>query len=383
MQRLVVLREEMFGNFQKRIISWALTCLAAMVVLGFIVAVFALGAKFLAAFSAVVWPLAIAMILSLLLQPICDFFEKKFKFTRGLSVASLFILILLAAAGLAFLVIPLCVREIADFLGQLPVLWERATTRFPELEAWASESFTRENIREYLSRNAAVPGQIKSALAAWVPRLKVFFQKSGILFGQIAAAASIPIYLYYLMSERRDLIGVVERESKEIFSGRVSRDIAFLVRQFRDILIAFFRGQVVIGLLYGMILALGFGVLGIPGGVPIGLAIGLMNIIPYFGTLIGLSLILPLAFLSGGIWLAVGALAAFCAAQLIESYFLTPRIMGKRTGLHPMVIMVAIFFWATAFDGVLGMVLAVPLTAFFVVFWRLFKEHYLPSIVNR
>ncbi|MBQ7331879.1 MAG: AI-2E family transporter [Opitutales bacterium] len=373
----------MFGNFQKRIISWALTCLAAMVVLGSLGGVFVLGAKFLSAFSAVVWPLAIAIILSLLLQPVCDFFEKEFKFPRGLSVASLFVLVVLAAAGLAFLLIPLCVREVGDFLGHIPVLWERAMARFPELDAWVNEYFRRENIREMLAQSAAVPGQVKALLAAWLPHIKALLQKSGVLFGQIAAAASIPIYLYYLMAERRDLIGIVERESKAVFSERVAQDIAFLVRQFRDILIAFFRGQVVIGLLYGVILAAGFGALQIPGGILIGLAIGLMNIVPYLGTLVGLSLILPLAFLSGGIWLAAGALAAFCVAQLIESYFLTPKIMGKRTGLHPMVIMVAIFFWATALDGVLGMVLAVPLTAFFVVFWRLFKERYLPSIVHR
>ena len=138
-----------------------------------------------------------------------------------------------------------------------------------------------------------------------------------------------------------------------------------------------------IGLLYGVILAVGFAVLRIPGGVLIGFIVGLMNIVPYLGTLVGLSLILPIAFLSGGIWLAVGALIVFCIAQLVESYYLTPKIMGKRTGLHPMIIMVAIFFWGTALDGVLGMVLAVPLTAFFVVFWRLFKTRYLPSIIEK
>ena len=53
--------------------------------------------------------------------------------------------------------------------------------------------------------------------------------------------------------------------------------------------------------------------------------------------------------------------------------------MGERTGLHPVTIIVAIFFWGTAFDGILGMLLAIPLTAFFVTAWRLAKHKYLPS----
>lgn len=373
----------MFSSFQKRIIAWALTCLAGMVVVGFVVGSVALGAKFLSAFSSVVWPLAIAVILSLLLQPVCEFLENRFRFPRPLSAATLFALIAAVAAGIAFLAVPLCVREAGTLLKHLPVLWEHAMDRFPALAEWIDENFRREHIRESIAQTAAVPGQLKALLATWLPRLQTLAQKSGALFGQVAAAAAIPIYLYYLVSERRDFIGIIEAESKAVFSERAAQDIAFLARQFRDILIAFFRGQVVIGFLYGLILAVGFGLLRIPGGIIIGMGIGMMNIVPYLGTLVGLSLILPLAFLSGGIWLALGAFAVFCAAQLTESYFLTPKIMGSRTGLHPMVIMIAIFFWANALDGLLGMVLAVPLTAFFVVFWRLFKERYLPSIVRR
>ena len=67
--------------------------------------------------------------------------------------------------------------------------------------------------------------------------------------------------------------------------------------------------------------------------------------------------------------------------QLIESYLLTPRIMGDRTGLHPVAIIVAIFFWGSALGGILGMILAIPLTAFLVVFWRMVKEKYIQEWV--
>ncbi len=74
-------------------------------------------------------------------------------------------------------------------------------------------------------------------------------------------------------------------------------------------------------------------------------------------------------------------LAVFAAVQLVEGYLLTPKIMGDRTGLHPMVIIVAVFFWGTALNGIMGMILAIPLTAFLVVFWRLAREKYVHEVV--
>jgi len=110
----------------------------------------------------------------------------------------------------------------------------------------------------------------------------------------------------------------------------------------------------------------------------LGLSLGILNIVPYLGTIIGLSIALPLAFLQpdGGMPLVGLVLLVFVIVQNIEGWFLTPRIMGEQTGLHPVMIIVAIFFWGTAFNGILGMILAVPLTAFFVTAWRLAKHKY-------
>ena len=92
---------------------------------------------------------------------------------------------------------------------------------------------------------------------------------------------------------------------------------------------------------------------------------------------------LPLAYFQqgGGTFLVVAVLVVFSIVQLIESYLLTPKIMGQRTGLHPLAIMVAIFFWGSALQGILGMILAIPLTAFLVVFWRLAREKYIGELV--
>jgi predicted PurR-regulated permease PerM len=129
----------------------------------------------------------------------------------------------------------------------------------------------------------------------------------------------------------------------------------------------------------GVLLALGFTIIGLKFGLFIGLMLGILNIVPYLGTIIGLSIALPLAFLqpAGGVNLVGLVLLVFVIVQNIEGWYLTPKIMGHRTGLHPVTIIVAIFFWGTALGGILGMILAIPLTAFFVTAWRLLKRKYL------
>ncbi len=109
----------------------------------------------------------------------------------------------------------------------------------------------------------------------------------------------------------------------------------------------------------------------------------MLNIIPYLGSIAGLAVALPLAFFGdAGSILRVGlVVVVFSVVQAIEGNFLTPKIMGDRTGLHPALIIFAVFFWGVALDGILGMILAIPLTAFAVVFWRLLKKKYITEVV--
>ena len=133
----------------------------------------------------------------------------------------------------------------------------------------------------------------------------------------------------------------------------------------------------------GILYAIGFSIVGLKYGFVLGLMLGFLNIVPYLGAMIGLATTIPLAYFQpgGGLGLVVAVLAVISVVQLIESYLLTPRIMGDRTGLHPLTIIVAIFFWGSALGGISGMILAIPLTAFLVSFWRLAKEKYIPELV--
>lgn len=373
------MKGKMFSPIQKKLISGAVTGLALLVLIALVVGAIVMAAKFIAVFNTVIWPLVIASLLALFLQPVCDFLEKRLHFPRPVAIFSIFILLVLCLAGILFWLVPVIIRQLTELVHHIPALWAQLLENCPAFADWIEERLEDGGIIERIRENQQLGAHLKTLATAALPKLQQIWVKAEGLFSQIVAAAVIPIYFYYLINERHDLIGKFENEFSALIPRKIASDIAFLMRQFRDIVIAFFRGQFIVVTCYGIILATGFFISGLPGALLFGLALGYLNMIPYFGTVVGLCVILPFAFFSGGIWMLVAVIVVFCVAQLAEAYWLTPKIMDRHTGLHPMAIMISIFFWAIALDGILGMILAVPLTAFFVVFWRLIKERYLPE----
>lgn len=213
---------------------------------------------------------------------------------------------------------------------------------------------------------------------------------SGLLgfFAQMTYLAVIPIYLFYFLGSNRNLIDELEKELG-FLSDSVKEDVVFLIREFVGILVSFFRGQLLIGVLMGVGYAIGFSFSGLKFGITLGLLFGLLNIVPYLGSIVGIVTALLVAYLQPagiaetGEWsVLIGCGISFAVVQLIESYYLTPRIMGKQTGLHPVVVMVSIFFWGTALGGILGMIFGIPLTAFIIIAWRLLCRKYFQQSIS-
>ncbi|MDR3228772.1 MAG: AI-2E family transporter [Puniceicoccales bacterium] len=401
---------------QRKVCGVAAVCVAVGVIAAFAGGVFWLLGKFLAVFSTVLWPLIIAALLSLLLQPLCKWLEDKLRLPRVPAVALLYIGVAALCALLALLVLPVVIGQLAAFAAALPALWgdisRFAETNAGEVRGWLEQTGFLAPVAQAASApaaavatgaaaNAAVAASADAAgrnaaalpaVAAWLqsfsgaalPALTSAGGHAQAFFAKVAGAAIVPVYLFYLLNTRRDFLGDLRSECA-FLPDWLRDDLAFLARQFADITVAYFRGQLFIGAVLGVVLAAGFTVAGLRFGLLIGLCVGLLNVVPYLGTMLGLGVALPLAYFQqgGGTGTLFAVLAVFAAAQIFEGYWLTPRVMRKTTGLHPMVIIFSVFFWGAAFGGLLGMVLAVPLTAFFAVFWRLAKTKYLPTRVPR
>lgn len=364
---------------QRRTVAFAVTLAsicgsAALIILSFIV----LG-RLVGFFSSVLWPLAVAGVLALILRPVVDLLIRRLKLRRSAAVILLYGTIALLLAGILVLLLPPVIDQLLDFIAFLPTLWANAglyvEIHYPQWITLAKRQLANPTIRQLA--DAAV-AEARVFLSHTLPSLKT---AGGGLVGIGAFAAHvaiIPVYLFFFLMSGGDPARHLPEHLPFLKPG-VRDDLVFLVREFIGIVKSFFRGQLLIGLIMGALLALGFTLVGLKFGLVIGLFVGVLNIVPYLGSIIGIVITVPLAFLQpGGGWQLVGlVLLVKVIVQMIEGWFLTPKIMGARTGLHPVTIIVAIFFWGTAFDGILGMLLAIPLTAFFVTAWRLARHKYL------
>lgn len=371
--------ETLFSPAQRKIVAAALTCLAfavvSLVLLGTVVVLGSLVARF----SGVLWPLAVAGILALMLRPAVEALEQRLRLRRLTAVIFVCGFLTVVLGAVAFTLVPPALAQVLDLFAYLPVLWERAgvfiRTHTPEWAQLIERYWENPTLRTIIER---VGQQLQTFVREAVPSLAA--AGSGIAqgVGFITQVAVIPIYFFFFLLSRAHPADRIP-DQLPFLSPSLRADLAFLAREFVSIIISFFRGQLVIGLIMGGLYAAGFLAVGLKFGAVIGLLLGLLNVVPYLGSILGLAVTIPVALLQpeGGWKLVALTLGVQVLVQNIEGWFLTPKIMSDRTGLHPVTIIVAIFFWGTALGGLLGMVLAIPLTAFFVSAWRFVRHRYL------
>jgi predicted PurR-regulated permease PerM len=377
-------RPSLFTPVQVRLVGFALAFLAVVVSGYLVIRIVDKVLGLVGLFSGVLWPLITAGILGLVLMPLVQLLERRLRLGRLASVITIFGSFIVVASGLAVAIIPPVAGQLIDFIAFLPTLWTNVVTysqeHYPQWVSAAEGYLANPRIKDALDR---LLHEAQGLTAYAVPSLRA--AGSGViqLFGVLASVAVIPIYLFFFLLSSGDPTRNLGEHLSFLRPGLRS-DLVFLVREFVAIIVSFFRGQLIIGLIMGALLAIGFSVIGLRFGLFIGLLLGILNIVPYLGTIIGLAIALPLAFFQpeGGVQLVALALMVFVIVQNIEGWYLTPKIMGDRTGLHPVTIIFSIFFWGTALGGILGMILAIPLTAFFVTAWRLVKRKYLTTLTN-
>jgi len=357
------------------LIRSALIFLAAAVVLICILSIL-WGLKLLLGwFGSAIWPVMVAMVLSLLLKPIVECLEVKARLPRGLSISLLYVLIIVFLAGMLWFLVPFLMRQISSFADFLPSfvyqIQSFMAAHMPRLnqtlmDYW--DHFAWENTLKATHSGGQSQHMLLNA-----------FQEATLglfsIFEIIVALVVTPIYLFYfLLSPHNPTSGLENHLS--FVKTRVRQDIVFLVEEFTNILVAFFRGQILIGLIVAVILSSALSLAGLKFGAVLGLTIGLTNILPYVGTVLGLTVALPIAYFQpdGGLFRLGLVLCVFFVSHLFEAYVLSPKIMGERTGLHPAAIIFSLFFWGTVFQSPLGVLLAIPLSAFWVVFWRLLRR---------
>lgn len=366
---------------QQQTIAAALTILSGMVILTAVLGLLWILGVFVRNFSHVFLPLAVAGIVALVFQPYFDWLRNRLP--TPLAIVALFLSVLIPIGVFVGFFGVVIARETLDFFRALPEMWNSVLQwgelHMPEVKQFFTEHPLGKRLSQMLQGSgpmvaatleyfAATSLQATSSVASWA--------------GAILSWAIAPVYfVFFLIMKRQDLSHL--DDYLPFLKEDTRKDVVFLVQEFVNIVVSFFRGQMIIAFLQGALMALGFSIVGLKYGLILGMLLGFLNLIPYLGSMLGVGITLPLAYFQdgGGVSMLLGVVVVLLIVQTIEGYILTPKIMGDRTGLHPMTIIFAVFFWGSALGGILGMILAIPLTAFLVVFWRLAREKYISELV--
>jgi len=320
-------------------------------------------------------PFVLALLLGWLGDPLVDRLERRGR-SRGVAVTLVFLLMTLLVALVLIILVPMIERQIVTLIDSLPqyrdwllgtaLPWIEQRTGY-ELMSWLDADRLIQLIREHWQQAGGI------AATAWA-----YVQRSGFaVLSLVINLVLVPILAFYFM---RDWDLLVDRVAALIPRDHIDTATR-LAHETSESLGGFLRGQFLVMLGQGAIYAIGMSVVGLRLGLLIGMVAGLISFIPYLGATVGilLALIAAIVQAQGFDWqLLILIGVVFTIGQLVESYVLTPRLVGDRIGLHPVAVIFAVLAGGQLF-GFLGMLLALPVAAVVNVLLRYAHERYTHS----
>ena len=191
------------------------------------------------------------------------------------------------------------------------------------------------------------------------------------VFGFLLSMVIVPIYLYYFLIESRH-ISASWGDYLPLRASAFKDEVVSALSEINGYLIAFFRGQLLVSMINGVATGLLLAFFGVDFGLLIGLLLCFLGLIPYLGIILCWFPAVIVASVQGGSWiipdspwwlLPAVVTGVFVIVQQIDGLFITPKIVGESVGLHPMTVIVSVFVWSLLMGGLLGAILAVPMTA--------------------
>jgi predicted PurR-regulated permease PerM len=296
----------------------------------------------------------------------------KWAIPRTLAVVIVISLFIAMVAALVLIVVPVLQKEIPLLRAQIPAFFEWLDkTLSPRLEAMGVDfRLDSSGLREMVARRMESDGD-----AIWGTVLASARIGGSAVLAIFAQMLLIPVVLFYLLLEWHQLLARIELAIPRRFVGKTVE----LANEADGLLAQYLRGQVMVMLVLAAYYSAALAIAGLDVALPVGILTGLLVFIPYLGFGLGLALALIAAVLQFQGWeglAIVGAIYAF--GQVLESFVLTPRMVGERIGLHPLAVIFALLAFGELF-GFAGVLLALPASAVLLVAFRHLAAHYLRS----
>lgn len=360
---------ELFSERQKKIIASSLTLIGFSVIVSFAALVVWFLIRIVTLAAPALIPVIFGMFLALLFKP---YYLLCLRYVKKPSIAVIIVLlsVLLPVGTAMWYFGAFLLDQIITFTAQAPALYAKTIgwihTTYPRLQA--------------LADTIGIPYQ------SWFEVSKYKATEFGLgllssLTGLFSWVVAMVFFVYFLT--RPAMRGEDYVKELPMLKTQTKSFVANQINAFLDIIINFFRRQIIICFFEGIFYGLGFTLVSLPYGFIIGFLLGVLNLIPFFGSITCLAVALPLAYLGvdGSLMRLVLVLCVWIIGQFLDGYVITPRIQGNSTGLGYAGVIFSFIFWGLVFHSLLGLLLAIPLSAFCVVLWRALKSTYIHPVV--
>ena len=322
----------------------------------------------------VLTPFVVAAVLAYALTPLVDRLDALGggRMPRVIAVAIVELLLILALVSLMLMVVPIMAKEVPLIREQLPFLFDKLNaTLAPWLEQLGITlpldlASIKAQLVKYLSAN------FEEALGSVFSSLKV---GGGVALIVVGYAVLVPVALFYLLLDWKQLVARV----LELVPPRARSGVDSFTTEADQVLGQYLRGQLLVMLTMAVFYSTGLALFGLDLALPIGVFTGLAMFVPYVGFGIGLVLAIVAGILQfASIKALVMVATVYGAGQVIEGFYLTPRLVGKRIGLHPLVVIFALLAFGQLF-GFVGVLVALPASAVLFVAIRRLRDGYMGS----
>ena len=320
----------------------------------------------------VLTPFLVGIGIAYVADPFADKLEAR-GWSRTIATIMVFLVLILLIIALALGIVPLLVKQIQTLVQMLPniEIWYNATL-LPWLQTSLGldvKSMQLDLVTEGLSAEWKQAGGVISGV------VKYATQSSMSLISTLGSVAMVPVVAFYMLRD----FDLLTARIKALLPINVQPRVTAWAVESNKVLAAFMRGQLLVMLSLGVIYALGLNLLGLNYALLIGVLAGLAGIVPYLGFIVGIAAALIIAFFQFDSYLPLALVfVVFAVGQIVESFMLTPLLVGDRIGLHPVAVIFAILSGGQLF-GFMGVLLALPIAAVIMVLLRHLHKGYINS----
>lgn len=337
----------------------------------------------------VLLPVIVAGILAYLLSPSVRWVQRLVK-KRIPAVLIVLLVAALAVGGLAMTVVPPLVRQTSELVNNrqkilessvsagreflqenkmlqnaVDTLYERTLSEIGEKEAAEITPLSyEEKVIAIIDYNSDY--LVDKGLAWLTAGTRAIYGASAFLIGVVM----VPVFLFYFLLESEAIV----KHWDKVLPLRASRfkdEVVGTLQEINQNIVAFVRGQMLVSLIDGVLLGIILMCLGLPYAITIAAAAALLGIIPYIGMI---STSIPALLIAWFTWhdvtMVVAVGAAFLSVSQLDGWVIQPKVVGNTMKMHDMTVMFSVLFWSMVFGGVIGALLAVPLTASIKVLFR-------------